>query len=94
MEEKIEQQIERNETKMIYKNHTLWLRSYERKAGGWIPRALVLLSEEEGNGEHELQGEATFALREEADEQAFLLGKQWIDQKASGGISDREISRR
>jgi len=94
MEERIEQQIERNETKMAYKNHTLWLHSYELKAGGWIPRALVLLPEAEGNGEHELQGEATFALREEADEQAFLMGKQWIDRKEAGGISDREIGRR
>ena len=94
MEERIEQQIERNETKMVYKNHTLWLRSYELKSGGWIPRALVLLAEEEGNGEHELQGEATYALREEADKQAFLMGKEWINQKEAGRISDREIGRR
>lgn len=94
MEERIEQQIERNETKMAYKNHVLWLRSYELKSGGWVPRALVLLSEEEGNGEHEVQGEAAFALREEADKQAFLMGKQWIDRKEAGNISDREIGRR
>ena len=75
MEERIESQIELNETKMVYKKHTLWLRSYERKSGGWIPRALVLLPKDEGNGEHELQGEATLTLREEADEQAFLMGK-------------------
>jgi hypothetical protein len=93
MEERIEQQIERNETRMVYKNHALWLRSYELKSGGWIPRALVLLSEEEGGGEHGLQGETTFVLREEADKQAFLLGKQWIDRKEAGRISDREISR-
>lgn len=94
MEEKIEQQIEGNETKMAYKNHTLWLRSYELKSGGWIPRALVLVPEAEGNGEHELQGKATCALREDADEQAFLMSKQWIDRKETGRISDREIGQR
>jgi hypothetical protein len=55
---------------------------------------LVLLPKDEGNGEHELQGEATLTLREEADEQAFLMGKQWIDRKVAGRISDREIGRR
>jgi hypothetical protein len=94
VEERTEQQIELNETRMAYKQHTLWLRSYELKSGGWVPRALVLVPEEEGNGEHELQGEATYALREEADEQAFLMGKQWIDRKAAGRISDQEIGRR
>jgi hypothetical protein len=94
MEENVEQQIELNNTKMVYKNHTLWLSSYELKAGGWIARALVLLPSEEGNGERELQEEATFATREEADQQAFLMGKQWIDQKEAGRISDQEIGMR
>jgi hypothetical protein len=39
MAERIERQIELHESKVTYKNHTLWLRSYELKAGGWIPKA-------------------------------------------------------
>jgi hypothetical protein len=44
------------------------------------------------NGEHEIQGEATFIEREEADKQAFLMGKAWIDRKEAGDISQEEIS--
>lgn len=92
IEQRAEQRIEHNETKMVYNNHTLWLRSYALKAGGWIPKVVVIIPEEEGNGEHELQGEATFVEREEADKQAFLMGKAWVDRKGAGDISEDEIS--
>ena len=91
-EQRLEQRIERNETKMAYHHHTLWLRSYALKAGGWVPKVVVIIPEEEGNGERELLGEATFAEREEADKQAFLMGKEWIDQKEAGEVSHEEIS--
>ena len=91
MEEKIERQIELHESKVTYKNHTLWLRSYELKAGGWSPKAVVVLPEAEGNGERELEGESTFALLEEADTEAFHMAQQWIDQKSKGGTSDQEV---
>lgn len=83
MEENIDQKIELNETRIEYKNHLVWLQSFELKSGGWTPKALVLLPEEEGNGEHELQGEVTLAAREDADKHALLMGKQWIDQKVA-----------
>ena len=69
MEEYIEEKIEMNTRKVDYKGHVIWLSSYELKTGGWIPRALVVLPAEEGNGQQELLylGEATFPVREEAD---------------------------
>ena len=91
-EQRLEQRLEQNETKMEYRHHTLWLRSFALKAGGWMPRVVVVLPEEEGNGERELQGETTVAEREEADKQAFLLGKAWIDRKGAGAVSPEEIS--
>jgi hypothetical protein len=93
MEERIARKIDQNETKIVYKEHTLWLRSYELRSGGWIPKAVVILPSADGNGERELQGEATFAEREEADEQAFLMGKEWIEEKKAGKISDRDVER-
>lgn len=93
MEERIESKIEQNETKLQYKNHVLWLRSVERKSGGWIPRTLVVLPEEEGNGERELEDQTMFAEREEADTRALLMGKLWIDQKEAGILADRHIER-
>ena len=92
IEPRVEQSIEHNETKMDYNHHTLWLRSYALKAGGWIPKVVVVIPEEKGNGEHEIQGESTFIEREEADKQAFLMGKVWIDRKAAGDVSPEEIS--
>jgi hypothetical protein len=93
MEEHLESRIEQNETRLQYKHHVLWLRSVERKSGGWIPRTLVVLPEEEGNGERELEDQTMFAEREEADKRALLMGKQWIDQKISGMLADRHIER-
>jgi hypothetical protein len=90
--QRLEQRLEQNETKMEYCHHTLWLRSFAWKAGGWMPRVVVVLPEEEGNGEREFQGEATVAEREEADKQAFLMGKAWIDRKSAGDVSPEEIS--
>jgi hypothetical protein len=91
-EQRLEQRLERHETKMDYHHHTLWLRSYALKAGGWIPKVVVVIPEEDGNGEHEIQGETTCIEREEADKQAFLMGKAWVDRKESGKISQEEIS--
>ena len=91
-EQRLEQRIERHETKMDYHHHTLWLRSYALKAGGWIPKVVVVIPEEEGNGEREILGEGTFVEREEADKQAFLMGKTWMDRKEAGDVSQEEIS--
>ena len=44
MADTIEDKIEQNESKMTYKNYLIWLRSYELKSGGWVPRALVGLN--------------------------------------------------
>jgi len=91
-EQRLEQRLERNETKMEYHHHTIWLCSYALRAGGWIPKGVVVIPEAEGNGEHELEGETTFAEREEADKQAFLMSKAWIDRKGAGNVSQEEIS--
>jgi hypothetical protein len=91
-EQRLEQRLEHNQTKMDYNRHTLWLRSYALKAGGWMPKVVVVIPQEEGNGEHEIQGESTFIEREEADKQAFLMGKAWIDRKGAGAVSQEEIS--
>ena len=91
-EQRVAQRLEHNDTKMDYNHHTLWLRSYALKAGGWMPKVVVIIPEEEGNGEHEIQGEATCIEREEADQQAFLMGKAWIDRKDAGDVSEDEIS--
>jgi hypothetical protein len=37
--------------KILYEKYVIWVRSYELKAGGWVPRALVVISADEGNGE-------------------------------------------
>jgi hypothetical protein len=34
----------------------------------------------------------TIEAREEADKQAFLMGKAWIDRKEAGDVSQEEIS--
>jgi len=91
-DQNLEQRIERNETKLDYHQHTLWLRSYALQAGGWIPKVVVVIPEEEGNGERELEGEVTFVEREEADKHAFLMGRAWIDRKEAGDVSQEEIS--
>ena len=57
-----------------------------------FPKWSVVIPEEEGNGEHEIQGEATFVEREEADKQAFFMGSAWIDRKEAGDVSQEEIS--
>jgi hypothetical protein len=86
IDDNVEQQIERNETKMTYKKYLIWLRSYELKAGGWVPRALVIVPSEEGNGEQELlePGASAVSTREEADEQAFIMSQRWIDARLAG----------
>jgi hypothetical protein len=86
MHENIDEKIEMHTKKIDYKNHVIWLSSYEMKTGGWIPRALVVLPAEDGNGQQELiyPGEATFPVWEEADKHAFEMGKQWVDQKLAG----------
>jgi hypothetical protein len=54
MHENIDEKIERHTTKIDYKSHVIWLSSYEMKSRGWIPRALVVLPAEDGNGQQEL----------------------------------------
>ena len=51
MADAIEDKIEQNESKITYEHYLIWLRSYELKSGGWVPRALVVVPSEEGNGE-------------------------------------------
>ena len=79
--------------KIHYKDYVIWIRSYAMKAGGWVPKALVVVPEAEGNGQHELQypAEATRALREEADAEAVAMGKQWVDERLAGARHDRVI---
>ena len=75
MADAIEDKIEQNESKITYKNYVIWLRSYELKSGGWVPRALVVIPSEEGNGEQDLNepGASTVATREDADTQALAI---------------------
>jgi hypothetical protein len=91
----IEDKIEQNESKMTYKNYLIWLRSYELKSGGWVPRALVVIPSEEGNGEQDLNnpGASTVSTREDADTQAFTIAKQWIDERLEGRRQDRALPR-
>jgi hypothetical protein len=79
--------------KITYKDYVIWIRSYEMKAGGWVPKALVVVPEAEGNGQHELQypAEATLALREEADAEAAAMGKRWVDERLAGDHQERSI---
>ena len=93
MPENIDEKIAVNETKLEYKNYVIWLRSYELKSGGWVPKALVVIPEAEGNGQQELSppAESTLALREEADAQAFAMAKQWVDERLAGLRHDRSI---
>src|SRR2546421_11968364 len=72
--ESIEDKIAQSESKIPYEKYLIWVRSYELKAGGWVPRALVVIPADEGNGEHELiaPGASTVATREDADSQAFI----------------------
>jgi hypothetical protein len=78
---------------ITYKDYVIWIRSYEMKAGGWVPKALVVVPEAEGNGQQELQYPAgsTLALREEADAEALAMGKQWVDERLAGHRHERSI---
>ena len=90
-----EDNIEHNESKMTYKKYLIWLRSYALKAGGWVPRAVVVIPSEEGNGEQDLHdpGASTVATREAADAQALTIAKQWIDERLAGRRQDRALPR-
>jgi hypothetical protein len=91
----IEDKIEHNESKTPYENYLIWLRSYELKSGGWVPRAVVVIPSEEGNGEQDLHdpGASTVSTREDADSQAFTIAKQWIDERLAGCRQDRALPR-
>ena len=95
MADSIEDKIEHNEFKMTYENYLIWLRSYELKSGGWVPRAVVVIPSEEGNGEQDLNdpGASTVSTREDADSQAFTIAKQWIDERLAGRRQDRALPR-
>ena len=95
MVEPVEDKIDRDETKITYENYLIWLRSYELKSGGWVPRALVVIPSEEGNGEQDLNdpGASTVSTREEADTQALTIAKQWIDERLEGRRQDRALPR-
>ena len=43
------------EERIEYRNHVIWLRSYELAAGGWVPRAVILFPSEEGGGEEDIR---------------------------------------
>ena len=93
MQESLEDKIERNETKITYKDYVVWLSSYELQAGGWTPRAVVVVPAAVGNGEQELMasGGGTVATREEADRQALAMSTQWIDEHVAGHRQDRTL---
>src|SRR5437667_4910756 len=95
MVEPVEDKIDRDESKITYENYLIWLRSYELKSGGWVPRALVVVPSEEGNGEQELiePGASTVSTREDADIQAFAIAKRWIDERLAGRRQDRTLPR-
>jgi hypothetical protein len=91
MSEPIEEKISRNEKKIEYKGYVIWLQSFEMKAGGWVPNALVVIPEAEGNGQQEIQSPdgGMLALREEADAQAFTTAKRWVDERLAGHRQER-----
>ncbi|HXH10042.1 MAG TPA: hypothetical protein VNP04_09830 [Alphaproteobacteria bacterium] len=93
MDESIDDQIAMNETKIEYKDYVLWIQSYERKVGGWVPKALVVIPAAEGNGQQELQPpvEATVPTREEADQEAVAMAKRWVDERLTGHRHDRSV---
>jgi hypothetical protein len=84
--ESIEDKITRNDTKIEYKGCVIWLQSYALKSGGWVPNALVIVPEAEGNGQQELRypGGGILVLREAADVQVFAMAKQWVDERLAG----------
>ena len=73
MAEASEDTIAHNESKITYEKYLIWLRSYERKSEGWVPRAVVVIPSEEGNGEQDCNdpGARTVFTREDADAQAL-----------------------
>jgi len=91
MPENIDERIAIGDTKIDYKDYVIWIRSYELQSGGWVPKALIVIPEAEGNGQQELStpAESTLALREEADKQAFAMAKQWVDERLAGLRHDR-----
>jgi hypothetical protein len=93
MGESLEDKIERNETKIIYKEYVIWLGSYALQSGGWTPRALVVVPAAAGNGEQEIlmPGGGTVATREEADSQALAMSRQWIDAHMTGHQKERTM---
>ena len=95
MGDSIENKMEQNASKRTYQKYLIWLRSYELKSGGWVPRALVVIPSEEGNGEQDLNdpGASTVSTREEADTQACTIAKQWIDERLAGRRQDRALPR-
>ena len=95
MADSIENKIEQNASKRTYQKYLIWLRSYELKSGGWVPRAVVVIPSEEGNGEQDLNdpGASTVSTREDADSQALTIAKQWIDERLAGRRQDRALPR-
>ena len=70
------------EDRIEYRNHVIWLRSYELAAGGWVPRAVILFPSEEGGGEENIRSpeESPVLSRKEADAQALRMSRQWLDE--------------
>jgi hypothetical protein len=93
MGESLEDKIERNETRIAYKDYLIWLSSYELSSGGWTPHALVVVPAAAGNGEQEIlmPGGGTVATREEADSQAVAMSRQWVDEHLAGRREDRAM---
>jgi hypothetical protein len=54
---------------VTYQAYVIGIRSYEMKAGGWVPKALGVVPEAEGNRQQERQSPAgaTLALRADAE---------------------------
>ncbi len=83
------------ENRIEYRNHVIWLRSYELTTGGWVPRAVILFPPEEGGKEEELTtpGASPLLSCEEADEHALTMSRQWIDQKLAQHEAPQPIMR-
>jgi hypothetical protein len=37
--------------RITYKDYVIWILSYKMKSGGWVPKALMVVTEAEGNGQ-------------------------------------------
>jgi hypothetical protein len=64
-----------------YKRYVLEPNSYKLSAGGWVPRAWVIMETEDEVKMHPVYSKTKTRLtQDEADEYAIELGKLWVDK--------------